>query len=162
MAALARSLVYGTVFLGLTVVYLPARVLAWTGAQAPSRLGALPLIGLAVAGVGALVVLTCIFAFALRGKGTPAPFDPPRRLVQAGLYRHVRNPMYAGDGLIVLGVGIYFGSLAVVGYAACFLLAAHLFVCLYEEPKLRRLFGPEYDDYCATTPRWLPAPWRKR
>jgi hypothetical protein len=38
------------------------------------------------------------------GKGTPAPFDPPRKLVIRGPYRFVRNPMYVDGGMILAGV----------------------------------------------------------
>lgn len=105
---------------------------------------------------GGAMALWCIFTFALVGKGTPAPFDPPRHLVVAGPYRFVRNPMYLGAGLALTGAAIFYGSLPLLGYVGLFLLATHAFVVLYEEPTLTRLFGQEYRNYQARVRRWLP------
>ena len=156
MSVLVRALAYATLFIGFFLVYLPARILNWSGIQAPSSLGVRQLASIGLGGVGALIAAACILTFAFRGKGTPAPFDPPRRLIRRGPYRVVRNPMYLGAGLAMLGAGVYFGSWAIVAYDALFFGATHLLVLFSEEPALRRMFGSDYDDYCATTPRWLP------
>ena len=97
-----------------------------------------------------------IFAFVFVGKGTPAPFDPPRRLVIRGPYRFVRNPMYIGAGLGLAGAAISYQSMSIAIYAGLFLITAHLFVVFYEEPTLRRMFGPEYERYCGSVRRWWP------
>jgi len=162
MGVLVRALTYATLFIGFFLVYLPARILDWSGLQAPSGLGVRQLAGIGLGGVGALIAMACILTFAFRGKGTPAPFDPPRRLIQRGPYRVIRNPMYVGAGLAMLGAGMYFGSWAIAAYVALFFGTAHLLVWRSEEPALRGKFGPEYDAYCATTPRWLPLSWARR
>lgn len=162
MSVLLRALTYATLFIGVFLVYLPARLLRWSGIQAPSSLGVRQLAGIGLGGIGALIAVACILTFALRGKGTPAPFDPPRRLIQHGPYRVVRNPMYVGAGFAMLGAGVYFGSWAIAAYVAFFFGTAHLLVLASEEPALRRKFGPEYDAYCATTPRWIPRSWPRR
>ena len=105
---------------------------------------------------GCAVILRCFVDFIRRGHGTPAPYDPPRRLVIAGLYRYVRNPQYIGVVLVVLGEAVFFGSLALLAYAAFFAIGYHLFVRFYEEPTLNKLFGEDYTRYCATVPRWMP------
>lgn len=156
MGVLARAITYATLFVGFFLLYLPARILDRSGIQVPAGLGPRQLVGLGLSGAGALLAITCILTFVFRGHGTPAPFDPPRRLVQRGPYRFVRNPMYLGAGLAMLGAGVYYGSWAIVIYVAVFLAGAHALVRLYEEPALRRQFGTEYEAYCATTPRWLP------
>ena len=156
MFVLARAITYATLFVGTLLVFLPARVLELAGVRMPARLGSAQALGLALAAAGALLALACIVTFVVVGKGTPAPFDPPRRLVRAGPYRVVRNPMYAGAGLALAGAGVYTGSWGLLAYALGFLVAFHLFVIAYEEPHLRRVFGAEYDAYCARTPRWLP------
>jgi len=153
---LARALVYSTFFIGFLLVFLPARVIAWSGIAAPARVGALQILGVAVAAAGAVLAVTCILTFVFVGRGTPAPFDPPRQLVVRGPYRLVRNPMYVGAAAALLGAALYYESLPLVAYTAAFLLVMHLFVRVYEEPKLRRSFGDVYEDYCRRVGRWWP------
>jgi protein-S-isoprenylcysteine O-methyltransferase Ste14 len=106
--------------------------------------------------IGAAIYLRCAWDFASAGKGTPAPVDPPKRLVVRGLYRFVRNPMYVGVLLALLGEAWFFRSRAVLVYAAIAFTWEHLFVVLYEEPALKRKFGETYSDYLTRTPRWIP------
>src|SRR5207244_3633579 len=77
----------------------------------PTTLGLLKLAGALVGVAGGALALWCILAFALVAKGTPAPFDPPRRLVVAGPYRYVRNPMYLGAGLALTGRALHHGQM---------------------------------------------------
>ncbi len=151
-----RTLTYASLFIAFVLIYLPARVLAWAGIAAPASLGPAQWIAIAAGAAGAALALWCVGAFAWIGKGTPAPFDPPRRLVIRGPYRFVRNPMYLGASLAVGSAALYFGSWALLGFVAGFLLVCHTFVMVYEEPHLRRVFGPEYQDYCLHVRRWIP------
>jgi protein-S-isoprenylcysteine O-methyltransferase Ste14 len=112
--------------------------------------GVLPIIG------GALVYLRCAWDFAIGGRGTPAPVDPPTELVVRGLYRYVRNPMYIGVALLILGEAAFFRARILFEYAVIAFIFFHLFVLLYEEPTLRRKFGESYDRYCRSVPRWIP------
>src|SRR5438270_4834180 len=118
----ARALTYSTLFIGLVLVFLPGRVLAASGIRVPPSIGVWQAVGMLVGAAGAALAVSCIVTFALVGKGTPAPFDPPRRLVIAGPYRFVRNPMYIGGALAVAGAAIFYQSLALVAYVAAFLL----------------------------------------
>lgn len=156
MFVFIRAITYASVFVGLLLVVVPARILAPAGIIRPAALGPLELGGLGVAILGAAIALWCVLTFALVGKGTPAPFDPPRRLVTGGPYRWIRNPMYVGAGLALAGAALVYRSLPLLAYDAGFMLTAHLFVILYEEPTLARLFGPAYEAYRSTVPRWLP------
>ncbi|MGH7562661.1 MAG: methyltransferase family protein [Gemmatimonadales bacterium] len=156
LGALFRGLTYATLFVGLLLLFLPARLIAWSGIDPPGVPGPAQWAGLAAGTAGGILVLACILTFAVLGRGTPAPFDPPRRLVVRGPYRHLRNPMYLGAGLALLGGVLYYGSLPLLGYLTAFMVASHLFVLLYEEPTLQRLFGPDYTAYRAATPRWIP------
>ena len=109
-----------------------------------------------IAAIGVAVALWCILTFAVLGKGTPAPFDPPRRLVIRGPYKFVRNPMYIGAAIALAGAALFYQSAALAGYAVAFLLMTHAFVMLYEEPTLRATFGAYYDSYCRRVRRWWP------
>ena len=156
MFVLIRALTYATLFVAFVLVFLPARVAWWAGVTRPPGIGAPQIIGgLAVVAGGALA-LWCVLAFALVGRGTPAPFDPPRRLVVKGPYRFVRNPMYVGAGLGLAGAALFFESAALAGFTGLFFLITHLFVRAYEEPALRRTFGEAYDAYCRRVRRWRP------
>jgi protein-S-isoprenylcysteine O-methyltransferase Ste14 len=130
-----------------------------------ARLGfALPdwlrLPGLWIAAGGAVLALSCVVAFALVGRGTPAPFDAPREFVAVGPYRWVRNPMYLGAMTVIVGAGLALRSPAALGVALLFFVLAHAFVLLYEEPAHERRFGESYRRYLAAVPRWLPRPPR--
>ena len=120
-------------------------------------------LGWIVMALGAVVGIPCVWQFAWRGLGTPAPFDPPRRLVVSGPYRFVRNPMYAGLGIALIGEAIIFprvrwGMLIEVAILAA---AVQLFIVFREEPVLRRLFGADYEEYARHVRRWIPrlTPW---
>jgi protein-S-isoprenylcysteine O-methyltransferase Ste14 len=150
-----RSALCAAAFLGLwTWIALLLRPLDQNlgGPLPPWTLSA----GIAVLCAGAVLAGSCIVAFTVRGRGTPAPFDPPRRFVAVGPYRLVRNPMYIGGALLLLGFGLTERSPAIVLLVPVWWLLFHLFVLSYEEPVLRGKFGSEYEDYCRRTPRWLP------
>jgi protein-S-isoprenylcysteine O-methyltransferase Ste14 len=162
MFVLARAITYATLFVGLLLVVLPARILSSSGIVRPTAIGPVQVAGLAVAAAGAALALSCVLAFSFAGRGTPAPFDPPRRLVISGPYRYVRTPMYVGAVLLLGGAACFFGSLALLGYAALFGVAAHGFVIVYEEPALTRRFGDEYRAYRGEVRRWWPRAPRAR
>jgi len=105
---------------------------------------------------GFAVALKCVWDFGWTGRGTPAPFIPPQRLVVVGFYRYVRNPMYVAVVTILLGEAIFFLSWPVLVEAGVFFVLANLFILFYEEPTLRRTFGESYDRYKASVGRWIP------
>ena len=114
-------------------------------------------VGCALIVLGAALYVTCAFwGFALRGKGTPAPIDPPKKLIAEGPYRIVRNPMYWSVAFVMLGEALVFRSMALGEIAAVFFASTMLFVMVYEEPVLRHTFGAEYEEYCRRVPRWIP------
>jgi protein-S-isoprenylcysteine O-methyltransferase Ste14 len=106
--------------------------------------------------LGGTLALFCAETFVVRGTGTPAPFDAPRQFVATGPYRYVRNPMYIGGWFALLGFGLYLHSLSILLMSLAWLLLAHLFVVLYEEPHLEGKFGPTYRNYRRSVPRWVP------
>ncbi len=156
MFVLIRAVTYSALFIGFLLIYLPARLLSWSGIVRPAEIAVPQVAGMVLGVVGAGIALWCIFTFAAAGKGTPAPFDPPRRLVIRGPYRFVRNPMYVGAGLTLTGAALFYASWPLLGYAFLFWLATHLFVLGYEEPALRRTFGQDYAAYCRQVRRWWP------
>jgi protein-S-isoprenylcysteine O-methyltransferase Ste14 len=158
---LVRATTYAALFIGFVLVYLPARFLSWSGIAAPATTGAPQVAGMILVTIGTVIALSCVFTFVFIGKGTPAPFDPPRKLVIRGPYRFVRNPMYIGAGMTLGGAALFYESLSISIYIGVFFLITHLFVVLYEEPTLRRTFGDEYEAYCRRVRRWRPRPSKK-
>ncbi|HZM20490.1 MAG TPA: isoprenylcysteine carboxylmethyltransferase family protein [Anaerolineales bacterium] len=156
MFVIARAITYATLFISLILIYVPAQLLSWSGIIRPSTIEVQQIIGMIVGVIGALIALWCVFTFATIGGGTPAPFDPPRRLVIRGPYHFVRNPMYIGAGLALAGAALFYESTVLVLYLCVFFLVTHLFVIWYEEPTLRQNFREEYEAYCRLVRRWLP------
>jgi protein-S-isoprenylcysteine O-methyltransferase Ste14 len=156
MFLFARAVTYSTLFIGLVLVFMPARVLSLSGVVPPAAIGISQGAGMVAGAAGAALAVSCIVEFVVVGKGTPFPLDPPRRLVVRGPYRFVRNPMYLGAGLAMGGAALFYQSIALLGYIALFFLLTHLFVAWYEEPTLRHTFGEAYEAYCEKVGRWWP------
>ena len=114
--------------------------------------------------IGFAIAMRCVWDFGWTGRGTPAPFVPPQRLVVVGFYRYVRNPMYVGFAAGWIGLWVVFGqaNLAAILAVAAVAVGVHLFVVFYEEPTLRRKFGPDYETYRRNVRRWWPRlhPWQ--
>jgi protein-S-isoprenylcysteine O-methyltransferase Ste14 len=157
-----RAIIYMTGFLGLWAwaawklraldKFIPVRLPAWSIAPGLVLILAGAALGLATAGL-----------FVFEGRGTPAPFDPPRKFVPRGPYRLVRNPMYVGGICLLLGFGFHLASAAITLLGLAAFLLVHTLVVAAEEPGLRKRFGQEYDDYCRTVPRWIPRlGWKQR
>lgn len=145
-----RNLVAAALVPGSVTVLVPWLILRGGDASVRHRTG------LVIIAAGTAVLFRCIWEFAVKGRGTLAPVDPPKRLVVSGLYRYVRNPMYVGVVLILAGEAWTFGSPALATYAVGFFLVANLFIRVHEEPALRRRFGASYADYVREVPRWVP------
>lgn len=112
--------------------------------------------GLALMALGAALLLWCVRDFYVAGKGTLAPWAPPRDLVTVGLYRFCRNPMYVAVLTLVLGWAATLTSPLTAIYAAALAIGFHLRVVINEEPFLERRHGAAWRAYKARTPRWPP------
>jgi protein-S-isoprenylcysteine O-methyltransferase Ste14 len=154
---LIRALTYSALFIGFLLVFLPRQILTDAGIARPPAVGVRQVVGLIATVSGGLLAASCILAFLVLGRGTPAPFDAPRKLVVRGPYRFVRNPMYLGSFIALVGAASYFESWQLAAYALLYLAALQAFVIGYEEPTLRRIFGTEYDAYSRHVGRWWPA-----
>jgi protein-S-isoprenylcysteine O-methyltransferase Ste14 len=160
MRLFLKNLAFTLLVPGTVAGFIPYRIIsrgpvveslprAWLWSAAPVLL------------VGVSIYLWCLWDFAVVGRGTPAPIDPPTRLVVRGLYRYVRNPMYVGVLLILTGWALLFRSGGVLQYGIAVALLVQLFVMLVEEPLLRRRFGVAYESYRSAVPRRVPraTPW---
>ncbi len=120
-----------------------------------------PLAGLALIAAGLALWVWTVRLLARIGRGTLAPWDPTRRLVVEGPYRHVRNPMISAVLCVLLGEASLFGSVALLLWFGVFFALNYVGFLAYEEPGLERRFGGEYLEYKRNVPRWIPrrAPW---
>ncbi|MFZ5496381.1 MAG: methyltransferase family protein [Verrucomicrobiota bacterium] len=152
---LLKTTLYGGLFLLATAGWLPLRLFE-RRPRWPVDWGWLQSLGALCFALGAAVIVPCVWVFAHRGQGTPAPFDPPVKFVRRGPYKWVRNPMYLGLFALVGGEGLFFQSWHIGVYWVCLVCAVHLLVVLHEENALRFRFGAMYEDYRRDVPRWLP------
>jgi protein-S-isoprenylcysteine O-methyltransferase Ste14 len=113
-------------------------------------------------GIGLLLFASSLQRFATEGKGTLAPWDPPRILVLRGPYRYVRNPMISGIVFILFGEALALRSEPHLIWALTFAALNCVYIPLFEEPQLERRFGAEYTEYSRHVPRLVPRlrPWR--
>jgi protein-S-isoprenylcysteine O-methyltransferase Ste14 len=118
----------------------PARYLVWAGV---------------LLCLGTLLLLWCVREFYVSGRGTLAPWDPPKHLVTSGPYRISRNPIYVGVVTILAGWCTLWSSRTLLIYSVLVMIAFHLWVLLFEEPWAARRFGSEWDAYRARVPRWV-------
>jgi protein-S-isoprenylcysteine O-methyltransferase Ste14 len=112
-------------------------------------------IGLLMLVAGLALLLWCVRDFYVAGKGTLAPWAPPRNLVVVGLYRYSRNPMYVAVTLMLAGWAVCFWSATLAIYTCFVIVAFQLRVLFGEEPWLARTHGAAWDKYKARVPRWL-------
>lgn len=152
---------------GTGTVVVPAVILLVTrsvnvGWGLPGVAAALPVVaGAVLLAFGLFLMYRTIRLFGREGEGTLAPWDPPRRLVVEGPYRHVRNPMISGVLFVLAGEAVLLGSPPLAAWLALFLAVNAVYFPLVEEPGLERRFGDDYRLYRRNVPRWIPrrTPW---
>jgi protein-S-isoprenylcysteine O-methyltransferase Ste14/8-oxo-dGTP pyrophosphatase MutT (NUDIX family) len=150
-----RTLLFGALVPATFLVVIPAMILNVTGTEGEG--GPLRLVGLVPLVLGIAVLAWCFAGFIVEGEGTPAPYDPPHRLVTGRLYGWMRNPMYVAVTTILVGEAMFYGSALLLVWAGLAWIFFHLFVVLYEEPTLQQRFGAAYDEYVEQVPRWIPS-----
>ena len=148
-----KSLLFLIVAPGMVAGYVPLALLR-RGPQVET--GPLAYLAFPLWLIGGVILLWSFWNFLVEGRGTPAPVDPPKELVAVGFYRYVRNPMYFGVLLILIGHFLWFGFWWLLAYTVIAFVVVHLFVTRYEEPTLKRKFGAAYENYLQKVPRWIP------
>ena len=98
----------------------------------------------------------------IKAKGTPAPFNPPPKLITTGPYTYARNPMLAGVFLMLFGLGVFLRSISLTFiFTPIFIFFSILEFKLIEEPELEKRLGTEYIEYKKTTPLLIPKKIRR-
>ncbi|GAA1712875.1 isoprenylcysteine carboxylmethyltransferase family protein [Fodinicola feengrottensis] len=112
-------------------------------------------VGVVLIVVGLIPPISAFVEFTRAG-GTPMPAAAPGQLVVCGFNRYIRNPMYFGLLVALVGQALLFGQVIVLAYAAIVWALSASFVRWYEEPTLTRRFGTEYAAYRRAVPAWYP------
>lgn len=136
---------------GVVAIAIPA----WLTARALQRGESYYTVALLPLFAGLVLLLWCVRDFYVAGKGTLAPWEPPRNLVTVGLYRVSRNPMYVAVATMLVGWSALTLSRTLAIYTVFVIAAFHLRVLFGEEPWLARTHGAAWDEYKARVPRWL-------
>jgi protein-S-isoprenylcysteine O-methyltransferase Ste14 len=148
-----KSLLFLILAPGMVAGYIPLALLRSGPGLAT---GIFAYLALPLWAMGTVILLWSFWNFLKEGHGTPAPIDPPKELVATGFYRYVRNPMYVGILLTLIGHFLWFGYWNLLIYAVVVAMSFNTFVAYYEEPTLKRKFGAAYEDYLKQVPRWIP------
>jgi len=151
-----ETIVFTILIPGTVTLWIPNALLSPAERALPTAWGATQFAAMLPLCLGGAVYFRCLWEFAARGNGIPAPIDHPKQLVVTGLYRFVRNPMYVGVLLILIGEILFLESRTLVLYAIGWFAFIHLNVLVHEEPVLRHKFGESYARYCSAVRRWIP------
>jgi len=151
-----RSVAMIVLFPGTVAVYIPHRILEPTSIPNLVSWTLSHYAAVMVLTCGVAILLKCVRDFTYIGSGTLAPFDETHKLVVAGLYRYVRNPMYVGVMLILLGESWFFWSIRLLEYTGICFVVANILVVGFEEVRLRHKYGDEYRRYSEWVGRWIP------
>lgn len=150
----------------MATVVIPIVLARFFGKSSGRQLGRpynlIPLIaGVSLLAAGLTLIVKTVQMFIQIGRGTLAPWDPPKKLVVEGVYRHVRNPMISGVGLVLLGEASILGSFPHLIWFLLFAIVNAIYMPLSEEPGLLKRFGSDYEIYKQNVPRWIPrlTPW---
>jgi len=131
------------------VAYVVPLSLTWPWPSGPAWAGLVPLVA------GTALLLWCVREFMVVGRGTLAPWDPPKSLVSSGPYRFSRNPMYVAVGLVLLGWAVLFRSWPLGLYMLVVMTAFHVRIVVAEEPAQMRADDRAWRRYAGQTPRWI-------
>ena len=156
VALVLEAIVFTIVVPGTVAFWLPLAILDASRFVLPPSWSLAQFVALMPLAVGATIYVRCVWEFLTRGRGIPAPIDHPKQLVVSGLYRYVRNPMYLGVLLFLLGEALFLQYRDFLLYTAAWFIFVHLTVLVYEEPNLRRKFGDSYERYTSSVRRWVP------
>lgn len=155
MSLFARNLFFLILQPGTVVVLIPYFILVKWPILAHNPFIVWRLLALLLFITGLAVLVHCIWLFIRFGKGTLSPFDPTRHLVDQGIYRYTRNPMYLGVLSMLFSESLFFKSIHLFYYTLIIGIIFELFIRIHEEPRMKKHFGPEYSEYQKKVRRWF-------
>lgn len=145
------------------LVVIPGIILFFTPFKASTWYDWQTYVAILLTSIGLPFAIWTMRLFATIGKGTPAPWNPTTKLIIAGPYCYVRNPMLSSVFILLIAEALYFNSWGIAAWFAVFVTANLFYFPLSEEPGLRKRFGEDYDEYFRNVPRYIPRmkPWKK-
>ncbi|MDR2506993.1 MAG: isoprenylcysteine carboxylmethyltransferase family protein [Candidatus Accumulibacter sp.] len=141
---------------GTVLIFLPALLLYFTDYRWEFSSWPLLAAGCVFLFAGLSMAVWTMWLFSKKGQGTAAPWNPPKKLVIEGPYRHVRNPMISSVLMMLVAEALLLNSWHIVGLFVLFFGINTVYFPLAEEKELERRFGAAYLDYKRNVPRWIP------
>ena len=132
----------------ITLAALQARYLPMIDAGQPGRIAGTVLI------VGGLFIFTAALLQFWRHATTVMPRETPVAMIDSGIYRLSRNPIYLADALFLAGAALWWDAASLLLVPLFVMIITRRFI-LDEESGLRAVFGAAFDRYAAQTRRWL-------
>jgi protein-S-isoprenylcysteine O-methyltransferase Ste14 len=146
-----------TIILPVNVlVFIPAILLYVTDYQWTVVHPGLYLVGGVLFVFGLFLACWTMRLFATQGRGTAAPWNPPKKLVVSGPYKYVRNPMITSVLSMLLAESLILGSYWIFGLFVLFFIGNTIYFPMFEEKDLEKRFGESYRKYKRHVPRWIP------
>lgn len=158
----ARAALQLVCFGALVLGVLPATILSETGGSWTALTSDTPrtiILQLQLAAIPALLGVSALQEFVERGRGTPLPFDAPRRLVTTGPYAYVANPMQLSAAVLLLGWGMLLESWWIALMGVMTWVYGVGLARMDEGIDLERRFGEAWTRYRQNVRNWLPR-WR--
>ncbi len=146
--SLIHSLLWSLIFL----IALPLLIVHLFDVN-PSQIILLTVTGILFIISGILICLRAMYVLAKK-KGTTTLAFKAKGIVKEDIYSRVRNPIYVGVILILIGETLIFPSLYMLLYTLTLFLSLHLWLIFVEEPFLQKNFGKEFEEYKRKVPRW--------
>jgi protein-S-isoprenylcysteine O-methyltransferase Ste14 len=132
----------------IALAALQARYLPLIDAGRPGRIAGTVLI------VGGLFIFTAALLQFRRHRTTVMPRETPVAMIDSGIYRLSRNPIYLADALFLAGAALWWDAASLLLVPLFVMIITRRFI-LGEESGLRAVFGAAFDRYAAQTRRWL-------
>ena len=140
IANIFKTLIFIVLVGGTTMVLIPIYLLSSSSSQTNVEIGFLKYFGFLPFLLGIIIIFWCVRDFIYKGKGTPAPYDPPKQLVVNGLFRFMRNPIITGGIMVLVGESILMESVAIACWALIFFIGDHIYFIFWEELGLVKRF----------------------
>lgn len=138
------------------IIVIPFLILYFSHFQYKTPSIAFFVIGILLLISGFILTVWTMILFNFKGKGTLAPWNPPKKLIKEGPYKYIRNPMITGVLMILTSEYFFFGEIKLLFWTIIFFIINNIYFYFFEERELEKNFKDEYLEYKKNVPLWLP------